>query len=229
MRERAALLNLVAEMRGRLDELERMIRTAPNQAILAPASYDEAGVVDLTPAEYASFRATGFEGTRPLHRYEPFLGFTQIGASEGSGETDLTAFPLADLHRTGPEPAFGLRFQPRHEEKLPWYTYEILTRIEEVTQYEWLEWVVKLSFAKPMQSFVQFIVEGQGFSEAIDVGNTPVSDFASFRHLRLDRSRLMEAAAGRPIRAIRLTFSTGGLPVDMELYGLALFGRAKAS
>lgn len=225
MRERAALLNLVTELRGRLDELERMIRTAPNQAIMAPASYDETGVVDLTPAEYRSFRATGFDGSRALHRYDPFLGFTQVGAPEGAGDAEVSAFALDELHRLGPEPAFGLRFQPKDEDNLPWFTYEILTKVDEITQYEWLEWVVKMSFAKPIKSFVQFIVEGAGFSERIDVGTVPVSDFAAFSHLRLGRSQLMEVAAGRPVRNIRLTFATGGLPLPMELFGLALFGR----
>lgn len=72
---------------------------------------------------------------------------------------------------------------------------------------------------------MQFIVEGAGFSERIDVGTVPVSDFAAFSHLRLGRSQLMEVAAGRPVRNIRLTFATGGLPLPMELFGLALFGR----
>ena len=72
MRERAGLLNLVAELRGRLDELEHLVRTAPNHSIIGPVSYDEEGVVDLTPAEYRAFRAKGLDEPRDVHGYEPF-------------------------------------------------------------------------------------------------------------------------------------------------------------
>ena len=66
MRERAGLLNLVAELRGRLDELERLVQTAPNHSIISPVSYDEDGVVAVTPDSYTAFRAAGLARIREM-------------------------------------------------------------------------------------------------------------------------------------------------------------------
>jgi hypothetical protein len=84
---------------------------------------------------------------------------------------------------------------------------------------------VKLALERPTQCFLQFIVEGDGFSERVDVGIALVADFATFSHVRLDRARMLEAAAGRAVHRLRLTFSTAGEPMAMDIFSLALFGR----
>jgi hypothetical protein len=225
MRERALLLNLVTELRGRLDELERLVRTAPNHSIISPVSYDEEGVVAVTPKEYTAFRTRGLEEPRTIKRYEPLAAFVQFGAPDLESVVEIAAFELSDLHRTGPEPAFGLRMVPQSTAAQAWFTYELLLNIPNAADYAWLEWVLKLSFDQPLQSFLQFIVEGEGFSERVDVGVTAISDFAEFKHIRLDRGTLMEAAAGRQVSKIRLTLATGGMPLPMTIYGYSVFAK----
>lgn len=225
MRERAGLLNLVAELRGRLDELEQLVRTAPNHSIITPVSYDEDGVVALTPADYTQFRAMGLDGPRTVLSYEPYPAFVQFGSPDATATVEISSFELSDLHRTGSAPAFGLRLVPQTTETQPWFAYELLMTSANAVEFEWLEWVIKLSFDQPMQSFVQFIIEGDDYSEAVDVGISAVSDFAAFKHVRLDRSSILQATAGRAIHRMRLTFSTGGIPVPMTIYGLSVFGK----
>lgn len=228
MRERAALLNIVAELRGRLDELEAMIRTAPNAALVTPSSYDEDGVVDLTPAAYRAFRQSGLEAPLLVNRYETVQAFAQFGAPPGAGGVLASSFPLSELHRIGPDPAFGLRLQPQDTAQKGFFTYEFLAEAEGLEQFQWTEWVLKLALEQPHPCFTQVILEGEGFSERLDVGTAPVSDFPAFRHIRLDRAQVMEAAAGRPLRRLRLTLSTGGAPLAMDLYALSLYGRHQA-
>lgn len=226
MRERAALLNIVAELRGRLDELEAMIRTAPNPAIVTPSSFDEAGVVELTPETYRAFRASGQTEPRLLKRYEAVQSFAQFGAPPGMGQVLASSFPLSELHRAGPDPAHGLRLQPQDTAQQGFFTYEFLADAEGLEQYQWTEWVLKLSLERPHACYTQIILEGEGFSERLDIGPAPVSDFPAFRHVRLGRDKVTEAAAGRPLRRMRLTLSTGGTPLAMDLYALSLFGRS---
>lgn len=227
MRERTMLLNIVAELRGRLDELEALIRTAPNNAIMTPASYDEEGVIDLTPASYREFRAQGLAEPHLLRRYQAWLGFAQFGAPGGADDSavEAAAFPLSDLHRLGPDPAFGLALRPRLATQPGFFTYEFLADAEGLAQYQWLEWVLKLSADRSANGFVQAILEGEGFSERIDLGQAAVSEFAAFRHIRLDRASLLNAAAGRRLRRIRLTLSFGANPPGLDLYALALYAR----
>ncbi len=225
MRERAGFLDLITELRGRLDELERLVRTAPNHTILSPVSYDEDGVVDITPQGYAAFRAKGLDGAVLAHGYEPVPPFLQFGSPDEKTTVEITSFELSDLHRTGPEPAFGVRLVPQTSATQSWFTYELLMSAGNATEYVWLEWVVKLSFDQPIRGFLQFIVEGDGYSEPVDVGTAPFSDFATFKHVRLDRASILQASAGRGINRIRLTFSTGGAPVPMTIYGWSIFGR----
>lgn len=225
MRERALLLDLVTELRGRLDELEHLVRTAPNHSIISPVSYDEEGVVNLTPKEYLTFRSGGLDAVQRIKRYEPVPAFVQFGAPDLDTEVEISAFDLSDLHRTGPEAAFGLRLAPQSADTQKWFTYELLLNIQNAPDYAWLEWVLKLSFDQPLQSFLQFIIEGDDFSERVDVGLTAISDFAEFKHVRLGRSTLLEASAGRVVKKIRLTLATGGRPLPMTIYGYSVFAK----
>jgi hypothetical protein len=226
MRERAGILNLVAELRGRLDELEQLVRTVPNHSIISPVSYDEDGVVAITPPEYTAFRTKGLDAPQAVNPYTPFPSFVQFGAPDMALGVHVSSFELSELHRTGTEePAFGLRMVPQSAEKQAWFTYEILMSIENVTDYVWLEWVAKLSFDQPIKSFIQVFIEGDGYSETVDVGITAISEFATFTHVRLDRSSVLQASAGRPVHRIRLTFATGGVQVPMSIYGLSVFAR----
>ena len=225
MRERAGLLNLVAELRGRLDELERLVRTAPNHSILSPADYDEDGILTVTPEEYTTFRANGLAEASRVLRYQPCPAFAQFGAPDETIGVTVSSFDLSDLHRTGPEPAFGLRLVPDSENKLAWFTYDLLMPIKNAAEFVWLEWVIKLSFDQPVQSFVQIIVDGENYSEPVDVGIMPISDFATFAHIRLDRASILQASAGRAVKRIRLTFSTEGIPTPLTLYGFSVYGR----
>ena len=225
MRERAGLLNLVAELRGRLDELEQLVRTAPNHSIIAPVSYDEDGVVAVTPSDYILFRAMGLDGPKTVLSYEPYPAFVQFGSPDAAATVEVSSFELSDLHRTGTGPAFGLRLVPQTTEAQAWFTYELLMNSANATVFEWLEWVIKLSFDQPMQSFVQFIIEGDDYSERVDVGISAISDFASFKHVRLDRTSILQATAGRAINRIRLTVSTGGVPLPLTIYGWSVFGK----
>lgn len=225
MRERAGILNLVAELRGRLDELEQLVRTVPNHSIISPVSYDEDGVVAITPPDYTVLRMNGLDAPQTVQPYVPFPSFVQFGAPDMALEVQVSAFELSELHRTGTEPAFGLRLVPRSGEKQEWFTYEVLLPIEDVTDYVWLEWVAKLSFDQPIKSFIQFFIEGDDYSETVDVGITTITEFATFTHVRLDRSSILQASAGRAVHRIRLTFATGGVQVPMSIYGLSVFGK----
>ncbi len=225
MRERAALLTLVAELRGRLDELERLAQTAPNHSIIGPASYDEDGVVALTPPDYTAFRATGLPKATIVGRYEPCPAFFQFGSADPETQVEISSFALSELHRTGPEAAFGVRAEPKGAGTQAWFTYEIVMPIQNPTDYVWIECVLKMSSDTPIQSYAQFIIDGDGYSERVDVGPIAITDFATFKHIRIDRTTLMEAAAGRAVNRIRLTLSTAGALLPMTIYGLSVFGR----
>ena len=225
MRERAALLTLVAELRGRLDELERLAQTAPNQSIISPASYDEEGVVAITPEDYTAFRNSGLPAAKIVNRYEPCPAFFQFGSADTETEVEISSFALSELHRNGPEAGFGLRAEPKGTGLQAWFTYEILVPIQNPSDYVWIECVLKLSSDTPIQSYAQFIVDGDGYSERVDVGPTAITDFATFIHIRMDRTTLMEAAAGRPVHRIRLTLSTAGALLPLTIYALSVFGR----
>jgi hypothetical protein len=225
MRERALLLNLVAELRGRLDELEHLVRTAPNHAIMSPVSLDGDDLVDLTPRAYAAFRSRGLDAPRRIKRYEPFPAFVQFGTPEVDGVVEVSAFELSDLHRIGPEPAFGLRLVPLSTEAQAWFAFDLLLTIPNAPDYAWMEWILKLSFDQPLNSFLQFIIEGDGFSERVDVGVTAIGEFAEFMHVRLFRDQILQAAAGREVQKIRLTLATGGMPMPLTIYGLSIFAK----
>jgi hypothetical protein len=225
MRERAEMLNIVTELRGRLDELERMIKTAPAPAVGTPASFADEGVVDITPKEYRDFLAKGMTEAKAVRRYVPMPGFVQFGVPDKDFTVEVSSFPLSDLHRTGPGPGFGVRLAPLSEAPQAWFTYDFILKIKNAAEYSWLEWVIKLAFDQPIRSFTQFLIEGEGFSEKVDVGTTAISEFATFKHIKLDRATIEAACAGRALNRIRLTFSTAGVPNGLNVYGLSVFAK----
>lgn len=243
MKNRAEALSLLAELRGRLDELEQLICFAPDFAVLSPALYDEPGVETLTPAGYLAFRKQDLaapqglnpqslnpQGPNPqaltpqtLKPYEAFGNFIQFGAPGTDISASVESFELSNLHRAEAERALGLRLVPQGE-KQKWFTYEFLTEVANLAEWDWMEWVLKLSVDEPFRLHPQFILDFEGKLERVSLGECPATKFATFVHFRLDPKKL-DRPPQSPAR-IRLVFGTsGGRALPLTLYQFAIYGK----
>jgi hypothetical protein len=74
---------MVAGIRGRLDALEALLRTAPALPALSPRGFDEPGIEALTPPSYLSVPEHGLPQPLRLSRYDAAaLQCVQVGAAE---------------------------------------------------------------------------------------------------------------------------------------------------
>lgn len=273
MKNRAQALSLLTELRGRLDELEQMICTAPDFVVASPALHGEPGVETLTPPDYLAFRhAVQDAGATPPHRlrpYEVFGNFIQFGAPKPGPKPDpkhdpqpgpqpgqkpgmgpaitasLESFALSDLHRAETETAQGLRLVPEGEPQ-PWFTYEFPTEITRLSDWEWVEWVLKLSFDAPLRLNPQVIFNHAGKTGRVSLPECRANTFATFLHFRLDRKDLPQPPnpvadnAADPVAdnaaqqpeppeqpvQIRLVLGTnGGQMIPLTLYQFSLYGK----
>lgn len=225
MNNRAEILTMIAEVRGRLEELERLVQFGPDYEILTPAGYDEPDIEVLTPAGYTDFRRSGLdEGEQTLAVFTPFSGFMQFGSPNPDTTCQLTSFELSELHRDSIETAYGLRLTPNGGRE-DWFTYEFILSRGDILDWEWTEWVLKLSFEEPVQTLIQFILDGGERPVTLDFGRVGMSEFASFQHLRLTRATILEAMGGSPVDRVRVIIGTGGVPMPMSLQSFAIFGK----
>lgn len=224
MINRAEILTMIAEVRGRLEELERLVQFGPDFEILTPAGYDDPDIDLVTPAAYAAFRTQGLEEDEDLPVFTPFSGFLQFGSPDPEALCRLSSFELSELHRDTVETAHGLQLTPSGPRE-EWFTYEFILEAADILKWDWTEWVLKLSFAEPLDSPVQFILDGEGKSERIEFGSVAISEFASFQHLRLTRGAVLQAMAGTPVDRVRLILGTGGMPMPLTLQSFAIYGK----
>jgi len=258
MRNRAEALSLLAELRGRLDELEQLIAYGPDFALLpapsasagtsagtfagtsvpAPAASDDPGVETLTPAEYLAFRAqeasletsqeaaSGISPPETRKPYKPFHNFLQFGAPGADIAVSFESFALSDLHRAAGTRAQGVRLVPQGAPQ-KWFTYEFLAEAIDFSQWDWVEFVLKISLDEPDRLHPQFILNTGGKPERVSLGECPMTKFATFVTFRLDRKKLTTPPQS-PTR-IRLALATaGGQALPLTLYQFGLYGKRLA-
>jgi hypothetical protein len=241
MTNRAEALTLLAEVRGRLDELEHLIRTAPDPVVPTPSAFHSPGVETLTPPGYQRFLREGVSSPEILNRYEAFRGFIRFGTADTRVTARFEPFPLSDLHRVGTETAPGLRIIPQippNAVELPggaqkWFVFELLAETINAAEFEWIEWVLKLSVDEVVRVAPRFVVTQAGKTERIALAVSRVTEFATFLHCRLDRPMLealpdLDLDSGAPVQ-VRMNLSTqGGRMVPMTLHRLAVYGKRLA-
>lgn len=224
MNQRAEIFSLIADIRGRLDELEGVVRALPGSTVPTPASFDEPGVENLTPESCLEFRRDGLPGLVAMTPYERRLPFYQMGTADTSLPIVIESFELSSLHKAGPEPAFGLQVTPTGPQQ-PWLTHDFSVSASTVLGLQWSEWILKLSAPEPLDITVQFCVAGQGFAEKIPHSRIRVTEFASFCHLRIGGDVLRAALKDREATEVRVMLGTGGKVVPLRIYSFLVFGK----
>ena len=222
MQNKVAVLSLLTEMRGRLDELERLVRFSPDQTAFTPLSYETHEVLDITPPGYQTFRKTGIQGTQVLHRVTPMEGFVQFGAPDADTQCEVTSFALSDLHRNDATPGFGLSMIALGDRQ-DWFAFEFLAPDLDPKDWHWTEWVLKIATQAPGTLFSQFILYGEGEPVFVVIGAHEVSEFATFYHFKLDRE-MIPADRLASMQQVRLVLSTGGLMMALNLYAYGVYG-----
>jgi hypothetical protein len=194
MKNRAQALSLLTELRGRLDELEQMICLSPDFVVLTPALHDEPGVEVLTPPGYLTFRQTAPAAPQTHKAYEAFASFVQFGAPGPDATATYESFALSDLHRGATEAATGLRLVPHsaslgvsEADRSKWFTYELISDPITLSDWDWVEWMVKLSCDAPLRLKPQFLVDQGGQTTRIALPDCWQGSFATFQQFRLDR------------------------------------------
>lgn len=223
MQNRAEILTLLTEMRGRLEELERLVRFGPDYAVVTPLSYEEPGVEDLSPPGYVTFRRSGLQGRITLDSFTQLDGFMQVAAPDPGVQCHVSTFDLSELHRNDPAPALGLNITPQGD-KLDWFAFEFFNPGMNPRDWLWTEWVLKLSINAPGTLYSQFILEGQDEPAFVVIGAHEVNEFATFHHFRLDR-KMIPADRMDAVDTVRLVLSTGGVMMAMNIYAFGVYGR----
>ena len=108
MENRSEILTLIAEIKGRLNELENLVQLGPNYAVPSPQAFEDPGVEDLTPRGYTQFRAMGLKENNGLAPLTPLSEFVQFAAPMEDLKCDIADFVLSDLHRKDSVPGYGL-------------------------------------------------------------------------------------------------------------------------
>ncbi len=223
MQNRAEVLTLLTELRGRLDELERLVRFGPDHAVVSPQSFESPLVEDVTPTGYAQFRLKGQHVTQQLERFTPVDGFIQFAAPNPDTRCDVAVFELSDLHRNDATPGFGLSLIASGD-KQDWFAFEFLNADLDPKQWEWTEWVLKISCQAPGTLYSQFILHGDGDPYHVEVGAHAVSEYATFFHFKLDRG-MIPSDRLQAMNQVRLVLSTGGEMMALNLYSFGIYGR----
>ncbi len=222
MRMRAELLNLLTEVRGRLDELERLVRLGSDFAIPTPQSFEEMDVEDITPHGYLQFRQTGLQGSR-LHKcFTPLNDFMQFAAPNVNSQCEVADFALSDLHRNDSAPGFGLTIVALGD-KQEWFAFEFLSPDLDPKAWQWTEWVLKISSQAPSTIFSQFILHGEGDPSFVVLGSHEVNEYATFFHFRLDRG-MVPSEKLLAMQQVRLVLSTGGNMIGLNIYAFGVYG-----
>lgn len=222
MQNRADILSLLTELRGRLDELERLVRFGPDYAVITPQSFEEAGVADLTPTGYRQFRQTGLAAPQPLERFTPLEGFVQFAAPNADTRCDLTSFPLSELHRNDTTPGFGLTMIAVGDQQ-DWFAFEFLHPDLDPKAWQWTEWVLKISTQEPGTLHSQFILHGDGEPSFVVIGAHEMNEYATFFHFRLDRAMIPKERLAM-MQQVRLVLSTGGKMMGLNVYAYGVYG-----
>jgi len=223
MTQRLDLLTLVTEIRGRLDELETCLRTGEPFPVPAPRSFENRDIVDITPASYLEFRADGLGTpieTAPYRRHVPFFWF---GAPDKATQCSLRSFELSELHRAGPEPAFGLEISPNGPAP-EWMTYEFICDNIDLSDFEWVEWILKIAVSEPTILNMRFYVDAEGADREQDLPAVHASEFATFQHLRMSCEGIMKGRRSDRHEA-RLAIAPDGKA--LKLFNLSLRGKLK--
>jgi hypothetical protein len=223
MHDKAEILTLLTEMRGRLDELERLVRFGADHAIPTPLSFKEPEVEDLTPWGYRQFRQTGLLDSPRLDRFTLLGGFVQIAAPLAETQCELASFALSELHRNDDTPAFGLTMTALGDQQ-DWFAFEFLPPDLDPKAWLWTEWVLKIATHVPATLYSQFILHGQGEPSHVVIGAHEVTEYATFFHFRLDRAMIPSERLA-DMQHVRLVLSTGGLMVGLSVYAFGIYGR----
>ena len=223
MKNRADLLTLLTEVRGRLDEIERLVRFGSDHAIIAPQSFEEAGVEDITPLGYGQFRQMGLLDTQLLDRFTPINEFVQFAAPNPGSRCELASFPLSDLHRNDDVPGFGLTMIALGDQQ-EWFAFEFLNLELDPKDWKWTEWIVKISAHAPGTLYSQFILHGQGDPVYAVIGAHEITEFATFFHFKLDREMIPSERLAA-MKTVRLVLSTGGHMMGLNVYAFSVYGR----
>ncbi len=223
MQNRAEILTLLTEMRGRMDELERLVRFGPDYAVPTPLSYEEPEVEDLSPPGYSALRRAGLQGRTVLESFTPLDGFVQFACPEPATQCQVTTFDLSELHRNDAAPALGLSLTALGD-KQEWFAFEFLNPGIDPKVWLWTEWVLKLSINAPGPLYSQFILGGEGDPVHVVIGAHEVNEFATFHHIRLDRT-MIPADRLDALQRVRLVLSTGGVMMALNIYAFGVYGR----
>ena len=223
MQNRAEILTLVTELRGRLDELERLVRFGSDHMVVGPKSFQDPQVEDLTPNGYAQFRLNGQQGTQRLERFTPVDNFIQFAAPNPDTMCEVSAFELSELHRNDATPGFGLSLIALGE-KQDWFAFEFLNMDLDPKVWEWTEWILKISCHAPGTIFSQFILHGEGDPCHVEIGAHTVNEYATFFHFRLERG-MIPSDRLQAMTQVRLVLSTGGHMMGLNVYSFGIYGR----
>ena len=125
MQNRSEFLTLIAEVRGRLNELENLVQFGSNYAVPSPQAFEESGVEDITPRGYGQFRSTGLKQKDSLLPLTPLSDFVQFAAPMKDSKCDVADFLVSDLHCNDSTPAYGLTMIPEGDQQ-DWFAFELL-------------------------------------------------------------------------------------------------------
>jgi len=223
MQNRSEILTLIAEVKGRLNELENLVQLGPDYAVPSPQAFEDPGVEDLTPKGYTQFRAMGLKEKNGLAPLTPLSEFVQFAAPMEDLKCDIADFPLSDLHRKESVPGYGLTLIPVGEQQ-DWFAFEFLCPDLDPKGWEWTEWILKISTHTPGTLFSQFILFGDGEPCFVVIGAHQVTEYATFFHFRLDRDMIPSDRVAS-LQSMRLVLSTGGLMLGLNIYAFSVYGR----
>jgi len=222
MNNRAGLLTLIAEIRGRLEELERLVQFGVDYAITGPQAFEEPGVEDITPAGYRRFFQTGMLGLHRLDRFTPIEDFVQFAAPNHGSQCEVSSFPLSELHRNEAAPGSGLTMISLGDQQ-EWFAFEFLNADLDPKAWQWSEWILKIAVQSPGTLYSQFILHGEGYPVFVEVGAHEVNEYATFFHFRLDRAQIPADRLGA-MKQVRLVLSTGGHMMGLNIYSYGVYG-----
>ena len=223
MKNRSEILTLIAEVKGRLNELENLVQLGPDYAVPSPQAFEDPGVEDLTPRGYTQYRALGLKEKNSLALLTPLNEFVQFAAPTEDLKCDIADFLLSDLHSKDPASTYGLTLMPAGEQQ-DWFAFEFLCPDLDPKEWEWTDWILKISTQTPGTLFSQFILFGDGEPCFIVLGEHQVTEYATFFHFRLDRGMIPSDQVSS-IRNMRLVLSTGGIMMGLSIYAFSVYGR----
>jgi hypothetical protein len=91
-------------------------------------------------------------------------------------------------------------------------------------EWEWTEWILKISTQTPGNLSSQFILFGDDDPCFVVIGAHQVTEYATFFHFRLDRD-MIPIDRFAAVRNMRLVLSTGGRMMGLNIYAFSVYGR----